>query len=83
MRQQGLLIVPAAHHQVATHPKVRLLHCDISSGNILVLPEVRKSERGRALVWSGILSDWEFSRPIDQPVPPEATFKDRIVSSPT
>ncbi|TBU26886.1 hypothetical protein BD311DRAFT_666546 [Dichomitus squalens] len=66
------------HQQAATHPGVRLLHCDVSSGNILIYPRLRKTTNGLALVWSGVLSDWELSRRIDEQMPPQATLKDRI-----
>ncbi|EJF59459.1 hypothetical protein DICSQDRAFT_17506, partial [Dichomitus squalens LYAD-421 SS1] len=55
-----------AHHQAATNPKTQLLHRDISGGNILIYPKVRCDEDGQnpSLVWSGILSDWELSKPV-------------------
>ncbi|TBU36903.1 hypothetical protein BD309DRAFT_995378 [Dichomitus squalens] len=55
-----------AHHQAATNPKTQLLHRYISGGNILIYPKVRRDEDGQnpSLVWSGILSDWELSKPV-------------------
>ncbi|EJF57852.1 hypothetical protein DICSQDRAFT_111022 [Dichomitus squalens LYAD-421 SS1] len=56
-----------AHHQAATNPKTRLLHRDISGGNILIYPKVKRDSNGTnpAIVWTGLLVDWELSKPID------------------
>ena len=41
-----------------------LLHCDISSGNILIYPRVVKFKDNEVwLRWGGILADWEQSKP--------------------
>ncbi|EJF56406.1 hypothetical protein BD309DRAFT_870656 [Dichomitus squalens] len=56
-----------AHHQAATRQKTRILHRDISTGNILIYPRVVRLE-GRAnpwMMWTGMLTDWELSKPID------------------
>ena len=72
-----------AHYQAATHPQTRLLHCDVSSGNIMIYPKVKHDRAGEAsLVWTGILSDWELSRPVDdQNAPPRTTQAHRLVRS--
>ncbi|KAI0780150.1 hypothetical protein C8Q74DRAFT_1447525 [Fomes fomentarius] len=46
--------------------KCKLIHRDISSGNILILPVFVKKpgETGLRVVWKGILCDWEVSKPI-------------------
>ena len=66
-----LTLIPTivAHHEAATNGKTRILHCDISGGNILIYPKVRSRKCGkeRSLVWTGILSDWEMSKSIDDP----------------
>ncbi|EJF56420.1 hypothetical protein DICSQDRAFT_174936 [Dichomitus squalens LYAD-421 SS1] len=70
-----------AHHQVSVKPTLRLLHCDISSGNILIYPKVIRDEDGTNpwMVWTGILSDWEMSKPIDaQEAPSGATRANRM-----
>ncbi|KAI0808333.1 hypothetical protein C8Q74DRAFT_1187465, partial [Fomes fomentarius] len=48
------------------YEKCRLLHRDISSGNILILPALARTPGKRELrvVWVGILSDWELSKPV-------------------
>ena len=38
-----------------------MLHRDISGGNILILPKVT----GRTIKWTGLLTDWEMSKPTD------------------
>ena len=67
----------AAHKLAATHPSVVILHRDITGGNILIYPKVVTKEDGsRRLEWTGILSDWEISKPIDadaKPRQPERT----------
>ncbi|TBU40240.1 hypothetical protein BD309DRAFT_361855 [Dichomitus squalens] len=56
-----------AHQQAATYPGPKLLHRDISGGNILIYPRVRRDKNGQnpVMAWTGILSDWELSKPID------------------
>ncbi|KAM5541531.1 hypothetical protein V8D89_004721 [Ganoderma adspersum] len=56
-----------AHHQAATNHHSRLLHRDISSGNILIYPKVRLDEdgKGQSIVWTGMLTDWEFAKPME------------------
>ena len=57
----------AAHYQAATHPRTLLLHGDISPRNILIYPQVRHNDEGdkAAIVWTGLLCDWELAKPID------------------
>ena len=56
-----------AHHQAATNHKTRLIHRDISSENILIYPKVRLDDDGksRSIVWTGMLTDWEFAKPME------------------
>lgn len=42
-----------------------MLHRDISGGNILILPRVIKGDNGGEIKWSGLLTDWEMSKPTD------------------
>ena len=72
-----------AHCQAATNPKTLVLHRDISGGNILIYPRVTRNEDStRAMVWRGILSDWELSRPVDDEYSPsKATQAEQMVSS--
>ncbi|PIL32481.1 hypothetical protein GSI_05184 [Ganoderma sinense ZZ0214-1] len=70
-----------AHYQAAIYPKTRLLHCDISDGNILICPKIRRDKNGEnpMVVWTGILSDWELSKPVDtQDTASRATQADRM-----
>ncbi|TBU40237.1 hypothetical protein BD309DRAFT_900258 [Dichomitus squalens] len=55
------------HYQATTHPKIRRLHRDISSGNLLILPKIKRGPQGRGvwIAWTGVLSDWEMSKPIE------------------
>lgn len=42
------------------------LHRDVSAGNVLICPTVVRSEVDGQLrvVWKGILTDWELSKPM-------------------
>ena len=62
-----LTFYQSAHHEAATNPKTRLLHRDISGGNILIYPKVRCRKAGKksSLVWTGLLCDWELAKPVD------------------
>ncbi len=42
-----------------------MLHRDVSGGNILILPIVMKDARGAEIKWTGLLTDWEMSKPKD------------------
>ncbi|EJF59457.1 hypothetical protein DICSQDRAFT_108854, partial [Dichomitus squalens LYAD-421 SS1] len=55
------------HHQAATNSETRILHCDISGGNILIYPKIVRVPEGQipTVVWTGVLTDWELSRPLD------------------
>ncbi|EJF59448.1 hypothetical protein DICSQDRAFT_172045 [Dichomitus squalens LYAD-421 SS1] len=74
-----------AHSKAATNPKTQLLHRDISGGNILILPKVSNEEDGiRILKWTGILADWEMSKPLQNPLSrprqPERTGTSQFLS---
>ncbi|OBZ74090.1 hypothetical protein A0H81_06324 [Grifola frondosa] len=43
----------------------RVIHRDISSGNMLMYPIKKKGFT--SFVWMGLLNDWEFSKPIAKP----------------
>ncbi|KAI1788211.1 hypothetical protein LXA43DRAFT_648708 [Ganoderma leucocontextum] len=64
-----------AHHQAATRPEIRILHRDISSGNMLIYPKVRRDEDTQkcSIVWTGLLTDWELSRPVNDVQTPSRT----------
>ncbi|EJF58674.1 hypothetical protein DICSQDRAFT_172686 [Dichomitus squalens LYAD-421 SS1] len=50
--------------------RAKLLHRDISAGNILIYPTVVKSPGKYWLKWSGLLADWELSRAVHEPDTP-------------
>ncbi|TBU38176.1 hypothetical protein BD309DRAFT_547695 [Dichomitus squalens] len=59
-----------AHYEATS--KSRVIHCDVSSGNILILPTFIASDDddGKRVVrirWRGILADWELSKPVSEP----------------
>ncbi|TBU21611.1 hypothetical protein BD311DRAFT_706798 [Dichomitus squalens] len=70
-----------AHHEAATNPETRLLHCDISGGNILIYPKIVRVREKQipTVVWTGVLTDWELSRSSDsREVASKATQADRM-----
>ncbi|KAI1788214.1 hypothetical protein LXA43DRAFT_894987 [Ganoderma leucocontextum] len=56
-----------AHHEAAVNPGIRILHRDISGGNILICPKIlrQRDSTKRSIMWTGILSDWELSKAVD------------------
>ncbi|PIL32483.1 hypothetical protein GSI_05186 [Ganoderma sinense ZZ0214-1] len=62
-----LLDCLTTHHLAATCPNLHILHRDISDSNIIILPKVAASRNNTWILdWTGILTDWETSRPIDK-----------------
>ena len=57
-----LMIDYLAHLQAATNPQTRLLHCDVSGGNIFIYPQIVDTGGERVLMWMGILGDWELAK---------------------
>ncbi|KAI0354094.1 hypothetical protein OH77DRAFT_1426513 [Trametes cingulata] len=58
-------------HCIETHywayTRYRLLHRDISAGNVLILPTLVKEENGEEIVeWRGVLTDWELAKAVPQ-----------------
>ncbi|KAH9896037.1 hypothetical protein C8Q73DRAFT_690614 [Cubamyces lactineus] len=56
-----------AHRSAVT--KANIVHRDISSGNILILPTLTHTKSSGQCVWKGLLADWELSKPIHDPEP--------------
>ncbi|TFK82476.1 hypothetical protein K466DRAFT_500245, partial [Polyporus arcularius HHB13444] len=63
-----------AHFRATTDAK--LLHCDISTGNLLIYPKIMRvretdgTRKGRLrMKYTGLLADWEMAKPIDQRQP--------------
>ncbi len=74
----------SAHRDAATDSS--LLHRDVSSGNILILPTVicADPERGQwGVLWVGMLCDWELAKLIPiAPVKSLARQPHRTVRAP-
>ncbi|KAM5541549.1 hypothetical protein V8D89_004739 [Ganoderma adspersum] len=68
-KQLASLVLDAlqAHYQAANHPRMLLLHRDISTSNILLYPQVQHNDDSdkAAIVWTGLLCDWELAKPVD------------------
>ncbi|KAH9927935.1 uncharacterized protein BXZ73DRAFT_102443 [Epithele typhae] len=58
--------VLVAHGEASSGQKLpeKILHRDISSGNILIYPRVIVKMSSLRLRWRGLLADWEMSKPI-------------------
>ena len=58
-----------AHRDAVT--KANVVHRDVSSGNILILPKVvdNKNTGKPRVAWRGLLADWELSKPIHEAEP--------------
>ncbi|KAI0641668.1 hypothetical protein C8Q79DRAFT_918903 [Trametes meyenii] len=54
-------------HQEATE-KAKLLHRDVSGGNVLILPKIHydRAKNVIRLKWTGLLADWEMSKPVHE-----------------
>lgn len=52
-----------AHWKAVESPH-RILHRDISTGNLLIIPRViiDQVNKTRTVVWKGILTDWELGK---------------------
>ncbi|OSC98907.1 hypothetical protein PYCCODRAFT_1417048 [Trametes coccinea BRFM310] len=67
-------LVRSLFHCITTHSvaytKLRLLHRDISAGNVIIRPALSSNmdENGkRTVTWTGILTDWELAKIVPQP----------------
>ncbi|EJF59474.1 hypothetical protein DICSQDRAFT_172068 [Dichomitus squalens LYAD-421 SS1] len=60
-----LLDCHTTHGLAATRPGINILHRDISDSNIIIVPKVvqANSNSPRLLNWTGVLTDWEMSKP--------------------
>ncbi len=59
----------------------KLIHGDISIGNVLILPTLVKKDGQWRVEWRGILADWELSKPIPEDGQPHrARQPERTVS---
>ncbi|KAI0660085.1 hypothetical protein C8Q70DRAFT_1105556 [Cubamyces menziesii] len=60
------IVLSCLHAHKDAYVKAKIIHRDVSSGNILILPQVvhvKKTDRYH-VVWRGILADWELSKPV-------------------
>ncbi|KAI9057804.1 hypothetical protein FKP32DRAFT_1329420 [Trametes sanguinea] len=58
------------------YTKARLLHRDVSAGNVIILPTLSPSvdkDGNRKVTWSGILTDWELAKTVPAPNPSDST----------
>ncbi|KAI9065691.1 hypothetical protein FKP32DRAFT_1590337 [Trametes sanguinea] len=69
-RQLVSIIIDCVKAHGAAFEKSKIMHRDISGGNILIHPTVQQvGEDGQSLgvIWEGLLSDWELSKPLSIP----------------
>ncbi|KAL7277936.1 hypothetical protein ACG7TL_007884 [Trametes sanguinea] len=51
-------------HSLA-YTKHRLLHRDVSAGNVIIRPSLSSEENGKkGVIWEGVLTDWELAKEI-------------------
>ncbi|OJT13251.1 hypothetical protein TRAPUB_10186 [Trametes pubescens] len=57
----------------------KIVHRDISGGNILILPKILyiPALKKKIVKWSGVLADWELSKPLNDKSPPRARQPER------
>ncbi|OSD02249.1 hypothetical protein PYCCODRAFT_1467912 [Trametes coccinea BRFM310] len=63
-------LVRGLFHCITTYTKLRLLHRDISAGNVIIRPALSSNvdENGqRTVTWNGILTDWELAKFVPKP----------------
>ncbi|TFK78153.1 hypothetical protein K466DRAFT_440952, partial [Polyporus arcularius HHB13444] len=49
--------------------KCKYMHRDVSAGNLLIYPDVRRTQEGKyRIYWTGILADWELAKHADKKV---------------
>lgn len=68
-----------AHDEAMT--KAKIVHRDVSGGNILIFPKAAHLPNGNmAVKWKGLLADWELSKPVcDDPSRSRARQPERTV----
>ena len=66
----SLTLCFVAHYHAASSPDldIHVLHRDITDSNIMIYPNVQETDDRIEVVWSGMLIDWEMSKPIVAPL---------------
>ncbi|KAL1942167.1 hypothetical protein VTO73DRAFT_6231 [Trametes versicolor] len=66
-----------AHRDAMRNAKI--IHRDVSGGNMLILPRILyiPALKKKVIKWSGVLADWELSKPVDDKSPPRARQPER------
>ncbi|KAI1781851.1 hypothetical protein LXA43DRAFT_593736 [Ganoderma leucocontextum] len=63
---QILLDCLCTHKLAATCDNLQILHRDISDANVIILPKLVTTVDGQSVLnWTGILTDWENSKPMN------------------
>ncbi|KAI9069930.1 hypothetical protein FKP32DRAFT_1558752 [Trametes sanguinea] len=67
-------LVTCLYQCITTHSlaytKLRLLHSDISAGNVIIMPALSSkvdAEGKKKVTWTGILTDWELAKFVPKP----------------
>ncbi|TBU36902.1 hypothetical protein BD309DRAFT_877454, partial [Dichomitus squalens] len=68
------------HRLAANLENNGILHRDITDDNIVIYPGVGMKDGCRQLLWRGILTDWEISKPIAVGVRPRARQPERTAT---
>ncbi|KAI0631766.1 hypothetical protein C8Q77DRAFT_1074732 [Trametes polyzona] len=79
-RQLVSLIVDCVVAHMDATEKSKVIHRDVSGGNILVLPHITARENVLMVISRGLLADWELAKPVsDQQGGPRARRLERVV----
>ena len=60
VREPCSLSSDTAHRDAYVH--FGLLHCDISAGNMMILPRIEEQDGKKRVTWRGVLIDWELAK---------------------
>ncbi|KAI0631748.1 hypothetical protein C8Q77DRAFT_1272662, partial [Trametes polyzona] len=78
-RQLVSLIVDCIIAHMDAVKKTKVIHRDVSGGNILVLPHITTRENVLMVISRGLLADWELAKPVsDQQGGPRARRLERV-----
>ncbi|KAH9849441.1 hypothetical protein C2E23DRAFT_737236 [Lenzites betulinus] len=59
------LVFECIRTHAQAYEKFRILHRDISAGNVLILPRLSVDKKGNEIViWHGVLTDWELAKAV-------------------
>ncbi|TFK84675.1 hypothetical protein K466DRAFT_665016 [Polyporus arcularius HHB13444] len=66
-RTWALVVLSCLQAHQGAYEKCKIIHRDISVGNMLIIPTLLLGSNGKILgvLWKGVLSDWELAKDVD------------------